>query len=75
MTKFEKFENNKEKLTGEIKEAGGKISGNEQLELKGKIQSSKADFEKKTNLHNNVEEIKEGIAGKLNDMIDKKEYK
>ena len=69
------FDNNKEKITGQIKEAAGKISGNEQLELKGKIQSSKADFKKSTNLHNNVNEVKESIAGKINDMLDKKDAK
>jgi len=71
--KKDTFNNNKEKITGEVKEAVGKITGNEQLELKGKIQSSKADFKKKTNLHNNVEGVKEGIAGKINDMMDKKD--
>ena len=41
----------------------------EELELKGKIQSSKYDiFEK-------ADDIKENIAGKLNDMIDKKKEK
>ena len=69
------FENNKEKITGQIKEAAGRISGNEQLELKGKIQSSKADFKKNTNLHNNVNELKEGIAGKINDILDEKDSK
>jgi len=36
------------------------------LELKGKIQSSKSDIKEKAG------EIKEGIAGKINDIIDKK---
>ena len=73
--KKENFENKKEKITGQIKEAAGKISGNEQLELKGKIQSSKADFKNSTNLHNNVNEVKEGIAGKINNLLDKKDSK
>jgi len=73
--KKDTFENNKEKITGQIKEAAGKISGNEQLELKGRIQSSKADFKKNINIHNNVDEVKEGIAGKINDMLDKKDAK
>ena len=74
-TKKDTFNNSKEKITGEVKEAAGKITGNQQLELKGKIQSSKADFKKKTNLHNNVNKVKEGVAGKVNDMIDKNEAK
>lgn len=74
-TKKDSFNNAKEKVTGEVKEAAGRITGNEQLELKGKIQSSKADFKRKTNIHNNVNEVKEGIAGKINDMIDKEDAK
>ena len=59
----------KDKLVGEAKEAIGKVTNNEELELKGKIQSSKYDiFEK-------ADDIKENIAGKLNDMIDKKKEK
>ncbi len=59
----------KDKLVGEAKEAIGKVTNNEELELKGKIQSSKSDiFEK-------ADDIKENIAGKLNDMIDKKKEK
>ena len=74
-TKKDTFNNAKDKFTGEVKEAAGKITGNQQLELKGKIQSSKADFQKKTNLKENVEAAKEGIAGKINDMLDKKDAK
>ena len=71
----DKFDNSKEKIAGETKEAVGKITGNEQLELSGKLQSSKADFRKRTNASNNVEKAKEGIAGKINDMMDKKDAK
>jgi len=62
----DKVEKATDKVVGEIKEAVGKVTGNEELELKGKIQSSKSA------LGDKVEEIKEGIAGKINDMIDKK---
>ena len=55
-----KVDNSKDKITGEVKEAIGKVTGNEELELKGKIQSSKS-------------KLKEGIAGKINNIIDKKE--
>lgn len=61
-----KTENAKDKLLGGVKEAVGKVTGNEELELKGKIQSAKPD------LGDKVDEIKQGIAGKLNDLIDKK---
>lgn len=56
----------KDKVAGEVKEAVGKITGNEELELKGKIQSSTADLKKKG------EEVKEDIAGTINDIIDRK---
>jgi uncharacterized protein YjbJ (UPF0337 family) len=61
-----KIDNAKDKMVGEVKEAVGKATGNEELELKGKIQSSKSA------LGDKAEEIKEGIAGKINDLIDKK---
>ena len=62
-----KVENAKDKIVGETKEATGKVTGNEELELKGKIQSSKADLKKKAG------EVKESIAGTINDITDKKE--
>lgn len=64
-----KLDNMKEKLSGEATEAVGKATGNEEMELKGKIQSSKADLKKK------VGGIKEDIAGKINDKIDELEKK
>ena len=74
-SKNDRFDNSKEKIAGETKEAVGKVTGNEQMELSGRLQSSKADFKKKTNISNNVEKTKEGIAGKINDMMDKKDAK
>jgi len=74
-SKNDRFDNSKEKIAGETKEAVGKVTGNEQLELSGRLQSSKADFKRKTNISNNVEKAKEGIAGKINDMMDKKDAK
>jgi len=61
-----KLENAKDKIIGEAKEEAGKVTGNEELELKGKIQSSKSDIKEKAG------EMKEGIAEKLNNEIDKK---
>jgi uncharacterized protein YjbJ (UPF0337 family) len=62
----DKIDNTKDKITGELKEKVGRTTGNEELELKGKIQSSKAELKDKAH------EIKEGAAGKTNDIIDKK---
>lgn len=67
-----KFNFNKEKFSGNVKEATGKIIGNEQLELKGKIQSLKADFKKSMKISKKINDIKENIAGKINDKIDEK---
>lgn len=67
-----KFNFNKEKFSGNIKEATGKIIGNEQLELKGKIQSLKADFKKSVRTNKKINDIKENIAKKINDKIDEK---
>jgi uncharacterized protein YjbJ (UPF0337 family) len=61
-----KLENAKDKIIGEVKESAGKITGNEELELRGKIQSSKSDIKEKAG------EIKEGITEKINDVMDKK---
>jgi uncharacterized protein YjbJ (UPF0337 family) len=61
-----KLENAKDKILGELKEAAGKVTDNEEMELKGKIQSSKSDIKEK------AEEVKEGIAEKINDALDRK---
>lgn len=60
-----KIENAKNKIVGEIKEVFGKVTNNEELELKGKIQSSTSDVKAK------AEELKENIAETINDAIDK----
>ena len=39
--------NTKDKVVGEVKDTTGKVTGNEELELKGKMQSSKADINRK----------------------------
>ena len=72
MNKFKNdFDHSKNKIAGEIKEAAGKITGNEQLELKGKIQASKADLKKNVNIADRIEDIKENIAESINNRIDK----
>ena len=42
-----KIEATKDKLMGGVKETVGKVTGNEKLELKGKIQTKKAVLEEK----------------------------
>jgi uncharacterized protein YjbJ (UPF0337 family) len=67
-----KVNNAADKTIGEVKEAVGKVTGNEELELKGKMQSAKSDIKDKLNIGDKVDETKEVIAGKINDFIDKK---
>ena len=65
----------KEKFLGGIKETTGKLTGNEQLELKGKVQVAKAKFNDKVNVKKNVNNVKERVAGKINDRLDGKKKK
>jgi len=65
----------KNKVGGEMKEAAGKITGNEQLELKGKMQSAKADLKKNMNVSDKIEDVKESIAESANNAIDKNNKK
>lgn len=48
-SKNKKLDITKEKIAGETKKAVGKITGNEKLELKGRIQSKTADIREKIN--------------------------
>lgn len=66
MTDFkDKILNTKDKIVGEVKEAIGKATNNEELEFEGKMQSEKADFNQKVN------EVKDDISEKTNDVYDK----
>ena len=68
----DKLDAAKDKIVGEVKEAVGKVTGNESLELEGKIQSVKGDIKKKMDIGDQVEEMKEDVAETINDLIDKK---
>lgn len=59
------LENAKDRVVGMIKETSGKLMDDNKLELKGKIQSMKADIGDK------VEDMKEGVSEKANQFIDK----
>jgi uncharacterized protein YjbJ (UPF0337 family) len=66
MTDFkDKLLNTKDKIVGEVKEAIGKATNNEELEFEGKMQSTKADFNQKVN------EVKDDISEKTDDVYDK----
>lgn len=66
-----KVESTKDKLVGGVKETVGKVTNNEELELKGKMQSKKGDLEgKATEAGDKAHDLKENIAGNINDTID-----
>lgn len=60
-----KLNNNLDSVEGRIKEFAGKLLDDEDLELKGKVQSIKGDLEGKG------EALKHKAQGKVNDFIDK----
>lgn len=66
-----KMDNMKDKFVGDMKETVGKISGSSQMELKGKLQHSKADMKNKMNGKLGLHEMKENAADKINNMVDK----
>lgn len=73
MAKFKrKFDFTKSRFSGKVKETVGKLTGNQQLELDGKIETSKADLKQKMDIGENIDKLKETIAKKINDTIDGK---
>lgn len=68
-----KFENAKDKIVGQGKETVGKVIDDHELELKGKIQSAKVDIME--NMEAGMHDMKQGVAEKINHVIDKIENK
>ena len=62
-----KLENTMDKVAGKTKEAVGKATGNQETELKGKLQYQKGVVNDK------VENVKEKVAEKINDALDENE--
>lgn len=60
-----KIKNAKDKVVGETKEAIGKVTNNKELEVKGKIQSIKADVNIK------AEKIKDEVKREVNKTFKK----
>ncbi len=57
----------KNKVSGIAKQVAGKITGDEVLELKGRIQSSQADLQKKTDVGDAIHQMKQSAEkGKAN---------
>ena len=61
-----KVENAKDKVIGKTKEAAGRSTGSQEMELKGKLQYQKGDLKDK------VDKTKEKNTEKFNDTLDKK---
>lgn len=64
-----KIKNIRDKSEGEIKETIGKVTGNQELELEGKLKKKGVDAKEK------ISDLKEDILGKINDKIDKTDEK
>ena len=63
MNSFErKINRAKNKVSGIAKQTAGKITGDEVLELKGRIQSSQADLQKKTDVGDAIDQMKQTAA-------------
>jgi uncharacterized protein YjbJ (UPF0337 family) len=61
-----KVENEKDKVVGKTKEAVGKASDNQEMELKGRLQYQKG------NLKEGIDKTEEKIEDKFNDTLNKK---
>ncbi len=59
-----------DKFTGKVEIAAGKITGNQQLELKGHVKVAKADLKHKLDPAHVVEGLKERAAGTVNKKVD-----
>lgn len=54
-----KLNRTKNKVAGVIKQTAGKISGDNVLELKGRMQSASADLQKKTDVGDGIRHLKQ----------------
>lgn len=60
MNNFEqKLNRTKNKVAGVIKQTAGKITGDDVLELKGRMQSAGADLQKKTDVDDGIRHVKQ----------------
>lgn len=65
----DKFDIEKDRVKGKFNEAMGKATDDEAQELKGKLQQKKADIKE------DIEEAKEKVTRKINDLLDKDDVK
>ncbi|WP_313134228.1 CsbD family protein [Anaerocolumna sp.] len=58
------IKNEKDKVMGKVKESLGKVFDDDELEFEGKMQTIKG------NIGNKLDEIKEDVLDKTNDILD-----
>ena len=58
------IKNEKDKVMGKVKESLGKVFDDDELELEGKMQTIKG------NIGNRLDEIKDDVLDKTNDILD-----
>lgn len=63
------LKNKSDQVAGKTKEGLGKASGDDRLELKGKLQNASGKAKEK------LEKAKDKVAEKANDLLDKKDKK
>jgi len=60
-----KVENAKDKVVGKTKETAGRVTGNQEMELKGTLQYEKGDLKQK------VDKTKDKFTEKINETLNK----
>ena len=60
-----KVENAKDKVVGKTKETAGRVTGNQEMELKGALQYEKGDLKEK------VDKTKDKFTEKINETLNK----
>lgn len=65
------FNRTKDKFVGVIKQTAGKVTGDDVLELKGRMQSTGADLQKKSDVGDGLRQLKKS-AGKKKVYVEHK---
>jgi len=60
-----KVENAKDKVVGKTKETAGRVTGNQEMELKGTLQYKKGDLKEK------IDKTKDKFTEKINETLNK----
>ena len=69
-----KLKEMKDKVVGSVKETTGKITDNEELELKGKMQKAKGEArEFAGDVADKADDVKDNVLGSVNRKIDETE--